>query len=275
MMKSFLFAAIAALALSTTACNKLGGSAKVETEDQKTLYAVGLMLGRNLSAFNLTPAELEIVKQGIADQVGGKKPIVALETYGPKINTLMRSRADARATAEKAKSKGFLAEAAKEAGAEQLPSGMVFKSLTAGTGDTPKATDRVKVHYRGTLTDGTEFDSSFKRGQPAEFPLNGVIPCWTEGLQKMKVGEKAKLVCPSNIAYGDMGRPPSIPGGATLVFEVELLEISKAPATPPMPQLSLPPPGTRPSGTMVKPPSPTVKPASLTETKPTAKPAQH
>jgi FKBP-type peptidyl-prolyl cis-trans isomerase FkpA len=98
----------------------------------------------------------------------------------------------------------------------------------------------VKVHYRGTLTDGTEFDSSIARGQPAEFPLNGVIPCWTEGVQRMKVGGKARLVCPANIAYGDQGRPGTIPGGATLLFDVELLEIKAAapaaaapPAAPP------------------------------------------
>ena len=109
----------------------------------------------------------------------------------------------------------------------QTPSGMVYKENAAGTGKSPAASDTVKVHYRGTLTNGTEFDSSYKRGEPAEFPLNGVIPCWTEGVAKMKVGGKAKLVCPSAIAYGDRGSPPKIPGGATLVFEVELIEIVK------------------------------------------------
>ena len=108
------------------------------------------------------------------------------------------------------------------------PSGLVYQSIKEGTGASPAATDVVKVHYRGTFPDtGKEFDSSYKRGEPTEFPLNGVIPCWTEGLQKLKIGGKAKLVCPSTIAYGDQGRPPKIPGGATLVFEVELLEIVK------------------------------------------------
>ena len=102
---------------------------------------------------------------------------------------------------------------------------MVIRTLQPGTGESPKATDTVKVHYHGTLTDGTVFDSSVQRGQPATFPLNGVIPCWTEGVQKMKVGEKAKLTCPSAIAYGDRGRPPTIPGGATLVFEISLISI--------------------------------------------------
>ena len=110
-------------------------------------------------------------------------------------------------------------------------SGLVYLETQAGTGESPKATDTVKVHYRGTLIDGTEFDSSYKRNQPASFPLNRVIPCWTEGLQKMKVGGKARLVCPSDLAYGDRGRP-SIPPGATLNFEVELLEIVAAPPAP-------------------------------------------
>ena len=103
---------------------------------------------------------------------------------------------------------------------------MVYKQLKAGTGASPKASDTVKVNYRGTLMDGTEFDSSYKRNQPTTFPLNGVIKCWTEGVQKMKVGGKAQLVCPSELAYGDQGHPPVIPPGATLTFEVELLEIT-------------------------------------------------
>ena len=128
-------------------------------------------------------------------------------------------------------------KAAAEAGAVKTDSGMVYRSLKDGTGASPKETDVVRVHYRGTLPDGKEFDSSIARGQPAEFPLNRVIKCWTEGVQKMKVGGKSKLVCPSQIAYGDRGRPPKIPGGAALTFEVELLEIVKpaAAATPKAP----------------------------------------
>jgi FKBP-type peptidyl-prolyl cis-trans isomerase FkpA len=110
-------------------------------------------------------------------------------------------------------------------GGQKTESGLVYRELKAGTGASPKATDVVKVHYKGTLENGTEFDSSYKRNEPAEFPLNQVIPCWTEGVQKMKVGGKAQLVCPASIAYGAAGRPPVIPGGATLVFEIELLGI--------------------------------------------------
>lgn len=114
---------------------------------------------------------------------------------------------------------------APEAKETKTLSGIVITTLKEGSGVTPKSTDTVKVHYRGTLTDGKEFDSSYKRGQPASFPLNRVIPCWTEGVQTIKVGGKAKLVCPGNLAYGPNGIPGTIPPDATLVFEVELLEI--------------------------------------------------
>jgi FKBP-type peptidyl-prolyl cis-trans isomerase FkpA len=129
--------------------------------------------------------------------------------------------------AEKKKGTEFLEKAAKEKGAKKTESGMIYQEVTPGTGDQPKASDTVKVNYKGTLIDGTEFDSSYKRNQPATFPLSGVIKCWTEGVQLMKVGGKAKLTCPSEIAYGDRGSPPLIKPGSTLVFEVELLSIEK------------------------------------------------
>lgn len=197
------------------------------SEQDKTAYAVGLMLARNLAPLGLTPAEIETVKQGLTDAATGKTPQVDLETYGPKIQQLAQARAADRAKTEKDKSSAFADAAAREAGAVKLPSGMVYRTLSAGQGGNPSAKDTVKVHYTGTLVDGTEFDSSLKRGEPVEFRLDQVIPCWTEGVQKMKVGEKARFVCPSNLAYGDQGRPPVIPGGATLVFQVELLGVKK------------------------------------------------
>ena len=118
-----------------------------------------------------------------------------------------------------------LAKAAAEAGATTTPSGLVYRSLKDGTGASPTATDTVSVHYRGTFPDGKEFDSSYSRGKPAEFPLNRVIKCWTEGVAKMKVGGKAKLACPASIAYGERGAGGVIPPNATLLFEVELLGI--------------------------------------------------
>ena len=118
------------------------------------------------------------------------------------------------------------AASAKEAGALVTASGLVYRALKDGTGASPSASDKVKVHYRGTFPDGKEFDSSYKRGEPIEFALNGVIPCWTEGVQRMKVGGKAKLTCPSAIAYGARGAGGVIPPNATLLFEVELLGIN-------------------------------------------------
>jgi FKBP-type peptidyl-prolyl cis-trans isomerase FkpA len=120
----------------------------------------------------------------------------------------------------------FLDKAAAEPGAIKTPSGLVYREIRPGSGPSPRASDVVTVNYRGTLTDGTEFDRSYKRNQPTQFPLNQVIPCWTEGVQRMKVGGKSQLVCPSGIAYGERGSPPVIPGGATLIFEIELLGIA-------------------------------------------------
>ena len=130
------------------------------------------------------------------------------------------------ASASWAQTDAAIAAATKEAGAKVTASGLVYRSLKDGTGSSPAATDRVKVHYKGTFPDGKEFDSSYKRNEPTEFPLNGVIPCWTEGVQLMKTGGKAKLTCPSAIAYGQRGAGGVIPPNATLVFEIELLAIT-------------------------------------------------
>ncbi len=220
--------AILALALAVLlAARARAAGPNLETDDEKTIYAIGLALSQNLAQFNLSPQEFELVKAGLADGALGKEKRVDLQTFGPKINQLAKTRAAGAAAAEKKSSEGFLAKAAAEKGAKKSASGLVYSETKAGNGDSPKATDTVKVHYTGKLTDGTVFDSSVTRGEPATFPLNGVIKCWTEGLQMMKVGGKATLVCPSDIAYGDQGRPPQIKPGATLVFDVELLDIVK------------------------------------------------
>ncbi len=197
-----------------------------KSEEQKTLYALGLAMARQLAPLGLSPAEFEFVKQGLIDAATGKKPAVELEAYGPKIQELAKARLKAQGDKLAATTKEFVDKAAKEKGAVTTDSGLIYLSLQEGSGASPTATDKVKVHYRGTLVNGEEFDSSYKRGQPAEFPLNGVIKCWTEGLQKMKVGGKARLVCPPAIAYGDRSAG-IIPPNATLVFEVELLEVKK------------------------------------------------
>jgi FKBP-type peptidyl-prolyl cis-trans isomerase FkpA len=212
---------LAALLIAGTA-----GAQGLKTEDEKTVYALGFLMGKNIKRdFALTPAELAVFKKGLDDAGKDAPSAVKTEEYEPKIQALAGSRAKVRADKEREKGKAFLEKAAMEKGAQKLPSGVIYLEQKAGTGPSPTAQDTVTVHYRGTLTDGTEFDSSYKRNEPTSFPLNGVIPCWTEGVQKMKVGGKAKLTCPSDKAYGDRGAPPKIPGGATLVFEVELKEI--------------------------------------------------
>jgi FKBP-type peptidyl-prolyl cis-trans isomerase FkpA len=207
-----------------------GGAARAEevapkTEQEKAFYALGASVGRSLGVFNLSLAELEMVKKGLTDQVTGKKLAVDIESYGPKLEALAHTRSEAQAEQERKRSETFLAKAATEKGVVKLPSGLLYKEITPGVGQMPKATDTVTVNYRGTLVDGTEFDSSYKRNEPATFQLNKVIPCWTEGVQKMKVGGKSRLICPASIAYGDQGSPPIIPGNATLIFEVELLKV--------------------------------------------------
>jgi FKBP-type peptidyl-prolyl cis-trans isomerase FkpA len=217
MRVAFLLAVLCSLSASAQA---------LKTDDEKSLYAIGYLVGsRNLMSLALKQNELDIVKRGLTDGATGKKPQVEPEAQMEKVNAFASARASAGSDKEKTAGREYVEKAAKEPGAQKLPSGLVYKTLTPGNGPTPSATDKVKVNYEGRLTNGTVFDSSYKRGQPAEFGLNQVIKCWTEGVQKMKVGEKARLICPSDIAYGDHGHPPTIPGGATLVFEVELLGI--------------------------------------------------
>ncbi|MDP3221428.1 MAG: FKBP-type peptidyl-prolyl cis-trans isomerase [Deltaproteobacteria bacterium] len=199
-------------------------NAPLATDDERTLYALGLVMGQRMDDFSLTPAELAVVQRGIADKVTGARPQVELNQWGPRINTMAQARQGRRSEQEKVRGRAFADTAAHETGAERLPSGLVFRTLREGNGAMPTAASTVRVHYRGTLIDGTEFDSSYTRGEPVEFPLGNVVPCWTEGVQRIRVGGKARLVCPSDIAYGDRGQR-GIPPGATLNFEVELISI--------------------------------------------------
>jgi FKBP-type peptidyl-prolyl cis-trans isomerase FkpA/FKBP-type peptidyl-prolyl cis-trans isomerase FklB len=205
-------------------------ASELGTDDQKTIYAIGLALARELDPFDLTEAEIGTFEQGLRDGVLGRPPKVDLETQGPKIETFAKARLAAASGEETAASESFLATAAAAPGAQKLESGLVYLEVAPGTGASPKDSDTVSVHYHGTLRDGSVFDSSVERGTPAQFPLNRVIPCWTEGVQKMKVGGKGRLTCPASIAYGDRGAPPKIKPGAALAFDVELLEILPAAA---------------------------------------------
>jgi FKBP-type peptidyl-prolyl cis-trans isomerase FkpA len=219
-----LFVAFGTAVMTSTT---FAGAQELKTEDDKTLYALGYAMSRNLDQLNLSDAELKMVEAGLTDGVLKHEPKVDSNTYLPKVQELAKARQAATAAVEKKASQAFLDKAAAEKGAQKLESGVIYVELAPGKGDQPQATDKVKVHYTGKLIDGKVFDSSVERGQPATFPLNGVIKCWTEGVQKMKVGGKAKLICPSDLAYGDRGSPPNIKPGATLVFEVELLDIEK------------------------------------------------
>lgn len=193
----------------------------------KVAYVLGTFVAQRtpIASAELSEAELNEVMKGLTDAATGKELAVKLDDYGPKVDQLLQAKAAERTAKVKAASEKDLAKFAKEKGAKKTASGLIYIETKAGKGDLPKPTSTVKVHYRGTLLDGKEFDSSYSRNEPTEFPLNGVIKCWTEGVGMMKPGGKAKLVCPSDIAYGERGAPPSIPANAVLVFEVELIEV--------------------------------------------------
>lgn len=219
-------------------------SQEPKTDEQKAFYSLGVNINKQLSVFDMSPEELKYVQQGMSDAAAGKKLAVEPEANMQKLGQMAKARMARAAEKQKTLAKPFLDKAAAEQGAKKTASGLIYKEIKAGTGVSPKSTDVVKVHYIGTLADGKEFDSSVKRGQPVEFPLGQVLPCWSEGVSMMKVGGKAKLVCPSDLAYGDFGRPPLIPGGATLVFEVELLDVKPGAAgtQPAAPQAPAPAP---------------------------------
>jgi FKBP-type peptidyl-prolyl cis-trans isomerase FkpA len=235
-MHSARFVSVIAFVLALTgslSCSQAAApEAVIETEDQKTVYAMGYTLSKSLEQFALAPGELEVLIAGLRDGSAGKPARIDAEAYGPKIAEFGQARSVQAAQAEKAASSDFLAKEEAAAGAKKTSSGLIKRVVKEGSGPSPKLEDTVKVHYHGTLRDGSVFDSSVERGEPVEFPLNRVIPCWGEALQSMKIGEKAHITCPADIAYGDRGAPPKIKGGAVLAFDVELISIGKATAAP-------------------------------------------
>ncbi|MCS5636198.1 MAG: FKBP-type peptidyl-prolyl cis-trans isomerase [Myxococcota bacterium] len=204
-------------------------AAAPETEQDKILYYIGIVLSGQPPFSTLRPEEIDLVSQGLQDSLAGKAMELDPAQYNPKVQEFVQQRMEEQVEAEKKAGEAYLAKKRNEDGARVTDSGLIFIEKKAGTGSAPRTTDTVKVHYHGTLSDGTVFDSSVERGTPAEFPLNRVIPCWTEGVAMIKAGGKAQLICPAEIAYGDQGAPPTIRGGATLTFDVELLEILPAP----------------------------------------------
>ncbi len=199
---------------------------KVESEQDKTLYAMGVMLGTNLKRLELTDSELNALFKGLKHSATGKDSEVEMTTYQPKIQALFRDRMQKVVVEEKTKGEEFMKKFVAE-GAKQTKSGLAYKVIKEGTGKSPGPEDEVEVHYHGTLINGEVFDSSVERGKTISFPLNRVIPGWTEGLQLMKEGAKYKFAIPADLAYRDAGAPPKIPGGATLIFEVELFKVGK------------------------------------------------
>jgi FKBP-type peptidyl-prolyl cis-trans isomerase len=215
--------ALATLALAILTCATSVSATEVDftNDDNKALYALGQLLSARLGQLELTPAELNVVVAGMEDGVFKKEPQIVLGEHQAVIDGFFRARYQRLVTK-------FLEGAAAKEGAVKTPTGMIFVETSAGTGESPAATDSVKLHYHGSLPDGSVFDSSVQRGEPATFQLDQVIPCFSEGLQRMKVGGKAELYCPPELAYGERGAPPRIPGGSALLFEVELLEIQAA-----------------------------------------------
>jgi FKBP-type peptidyl-prolyl cis-trans isomerase len=232
------------LAVACAAAEKPAPAEEIvlESDEDKILYTMGVALSRNVAGFDLTPDELALIQAGFEDGSLDRDLRVPPEEWAPRIQTMLQGRMAAITEREKEAGVAFVAEAAKEAGAETLESGLVYRELEPGTGASPAATDRVRLHYHGTLRDGSVFDSSREgeNPEPATFSLSGVIPCFTEGVQKMKVGGKSLLTCPSDLAYGERGSAPKIRPGAALQFEIELLEVlaseepaAETPATSP------------------------------------------
>jgi FKBP-type peptidyl-prolyl cis-trans isomerase FkpA len=200
-------------------------------ETLEVFKAIGGALNSSLEPFSLSDAELEAVITGLRE--AHTKPMTAeRQQWLSRVKELENLRRSKRLTLEKERGKKFVEEAKTHAGATVSASGLVYFSVLDGLGYSPNQTDQVKLHYRGTLVDGQEFDSSYKKGPAVIFGVSQVVPCFSEALKKMKPGGRAKFICPSSIAYGDKGSPPAIPPGATLQFEVELIAIQPPNAAP-------------------------------------------
>ena len=243
----------------------LAPAAETELKDQKQKisYSIGLDIGATLKR-QLIDVNEELLNKGIQDGLSGNKPLLTDEQVKETMSAFQKEMVAKQAAAKKAtgeknaaEGKKFLAENKTKEGVKTTASGLQYKVLKEGTGPNPKATDTVKVNYRGTTIEGTEFDSSYKRGQPASFPVNRVIKGWTEALQLMKVGSKYQLVIPPDIAYGERGAGSDIGPNAVLLFEVELLGITPA-GTTPTPGAAVPPKtSTKPAASSSVSPSPT------------------
>ncbi len=231
--------AVALIGALAAACGKkdeAGEAADLAPDAQKFGYAIGVDIGKSLTPVK-DEVDIDALVKGLQETIAGKTPRLddeAREKVKSEITRKLQQKQmeerTAKATSAKAAGEKFLAENGKREGIKTTASGLQYEILKAGEGASPKSSDKVTVHYKGTLLDGTEFDSSYARGQPVTFPLGNVIPGWTEGLQLIKTGGKAKLYIPSNLAYGERGAGAKIGPNETLVFEVELISIEKGEA---------------------------------------------
>ena len=236
MKRTFVSCILAAFAVVGVAC---AADPELKTDDDKTMYALGAFLAQRgqVAAFGFTADELKMVMAGFSDGARGVPSKVDLQEYMPKLQAMAQKRIAATnaATAEVEKKKGkeYLDKIAAKPGIKKLPSGVLMDISAEGTGKNPVPSDRVKVNYKGTTIDGKVFDASEKHGGPYETGVStNIIKCWTDALEFMKPGGKATIYCPPDTAYGDAGRGPEIPPGATLIFEMELVEIVQIPPAP-------------------------------------------
>jgi FKBP-type peptidyl-prolyl cis-trans isomerase FklB len=230
-MKLQLIAVLSVLLLVTQVNAK--ENLVLKNQKDKVSYVIGMDIGTNLKKQSID-VDPDILAKGIKDGFSGGKSLLSeqevreiMAAFQKEMMAKQEELNKKLGEKNKKEGEGFLAENKKKEGVKTLPSGLQYKVIKAGTGKKPKLTDTVTTHYRGTLIDGTEFDSSYRRGQPATFPINGVIPGWTEALQLMQEGAKWQLFVPSNLAYGERGAGRQIGPNATLIFEVELISIQE------------------------------------------------
>ncbi len=245
-MKKLLFAL---MFVATAAPLWADATLQLTDEKSRVSYAIGMMLGQNFFKRNnldTNAVDMDVVAQGLKAIQSGATPLLSPEEMKTTLSSFQKefaAKQQAQRAQEGIKNKAdgaaFLAANLKNPGVVALPDGLQYQVITNGSGSIPSPTDRVSVNYRGTLIDGTEFDSSYKRGQPAQFPVNAVIHGWTEALEKMPVGSKWKLFIPSDLAYGEMGRP-GIPPNSVLIFDIELLSTMPVPVTAPSPASTQP-----------------------------------
>lgn len=205
-----------------------GSSSSLKSTRDKASYAIGMDIGSSLKKQGLD-LDPKILSDALATSYAGGKPMLSLEEASEAMKALQKEMVAKQALAGvKSKKDGedYLIANKKKDGVKTLASGLQYKVIKEGAGKTPKLTDTVTTHYKGTLIDGTEFDSSYKRNEPATFPVQGVIPGWTEALQLMKEGSKWQLFIPANLAYGEQGHPPVIPPSSTLIFDIELIKVN-------------------------------------------------